>query len=115
MKKKVWLIILAVILVIGVITAVFVIRNNQNKANTYQCVCQPKSVAKGPPKGEHLPAPAEETWEAERRPEKLIRESPLTMGAGAVRLSRQDNPAQRGWSVVLKTAPEGPVVKGTVD
>ena len=26
------------------------------------CVCQPKSVAKGPPKGEQLPAPAEETW-----------------------------------------------------
>lgn len=40
MKKKVWLIILAVILVIGVITAVFVIRNNQNKANTYQKAVQ---------------------------------------------------------------------------
>lgn len=40
MKKKVWLIILAVILVIGVITAVFVIRNNQDKANTYQKAVQ---------------------------------------------------------------------------
>ena len=40
MKKKVWMIILAVILVIGVITAVFMIRNNQNKANTYQKAVQ---------------------------------------------------------------------------
>lgn len=33
MKKKVWLIILAVIFVIGAITTVFVIRNNQDMRN----------------------------------------------------------------------------------
>ncbi len=36
MKKEVWLILLIVILVIGSITAVFVIRDNRNKADLYQ-------------------------------------------------------------------------------
>jgi len=40
MKKKVWLILLIVILVIGAITAVFVIRDNRNKADTYQKAVQ---------------------------------------------------------------------------
>ena len=40
MKKKVWLILLIVILVIGAITVVFVIRDNRNKADTYQKAVQ---------------------------------------------------------------------------
>ncbi len=40
MKKKAWLIILAVILVIGAIVAALVIRNNRNKADTYQQAVQ---------------------------------------------------------------------------
>ena len=40
MKKKVWLILIIVILVIGAITAVFVIRDNRNKADTYQKAVQ---------------------------------------------------------------------------
>lgn len=40
MKKKVWLIILVVILVIGATIAALVIRNNQVKANTYQKAVQ---------------------------------------------------------------------------
>ena len=40
MKKKVWLILLIVILVIGAITAAFVIRDNRNKADTYQKAVQ---------------------------------------------------------------------------
>ena len=36
MKKKVWLIPLIVIFVIGAITAAFVIRDNRNKADTYE-------------------------------------------------------------------------------
>lgn len=40
MKKKVWLILLIVILVIGAITAVLVIRDNRNKADTYQKAVQ---------------------------------------------------------------------------
>ena len=40
MKKKVWPIILAVILVIGATIAAFVIRNNRNKAEAYQKAVQ---------------------------------------------------------------------------
>ena len=40
MKKKVWLILLIVILVIVAITAAFVIRDNRNKADTYQKAVQ---------------------------------------------------------------------------
>ena len=40
MKKKVWLIILVVILVIGATIAALVVRNNRNKADTYQKAVQ---------------------------------------------------------------------------
>ena len=48
-------------------------------------------------------------------PEKFIRESPLTMGTGGLGLSARPIQRSAGWLIGLKTAPEGPVVKGTVD
>ena len=51
----------------------------------------------------------------QRRHEKLIRESPLTMGLGRLGRMPGQSSAASGWPIDLKTAPRGPIVKGTVD
>ena len=40
---------------------------------------------------------------------------PLQWATGAVRLFARPNQRSAGWLIGLKTAPEGPIVKGTVD
>ena len=47
-------------------------------------------------------------------PEKFIRESPLTMGAGVVRLFARPIQRSVGWLIGLKTVPEGPRCHGNL-